>query len=240
MKQLALLLSLLLLVAGTAIANGDWYPPLRSRFKMPDLKIIDEKGQANLLAQKLSLVGTGPIFLLPAFTRCRGTCPVTVHSLIEATRDLDAQYPGKRHYRVMIISFDPQDRPADLARFRETEQVPASWSLVIAENGSSIRDFLDNFSYSVMTSKAGFDHPSEIFIFSEDLIWKGSLFGSTLNGAILDGAYKTASRNPTRRALTSVKSWLENPEWWAIAGGIGFVISILILLFLSRSFKSGG
>lgn len=65
-----------------------------------------------------------PTLLLPIFTRCTGTCPMTAHYLKRALAGAGTAF------RVVVFSFDAADTADDLREFRDRFALPAEWLVV--------------------------------------------------------------------------------------------------------------
>src|SRR6478672_726481 len=66
-----------------------------------------------------------PLIVLPIYTRCRSACVQNVAQLKKALADSSADL---RQFRVLLFSFDANDTPATLAKYRERESIPLNWS----------------------------------------------------------------------------------------------------------------
>jgi protein SCO1 len=62
------------------------------------------------------------------FTRCRGTCPLTVKNVQFYQRSLAPELRARLH--VTLVSFDPDDSPQVLARYQRDMSLDADWTLL--------------------------------------------------------------------------------------------------------------
>ena len=170
-----------------------------------------------LLLPQILITGA-PTLLLPVFTRCSGSCPVSVMNLREKA-------PLK--FRVVVLSFDPDDTPADLAEFRERMELPADWTVTQLPPAQT-RELLDGLGFHFMKSERGFDHPNQTFVFSARGAWAGTLNGSEFDG--LDAAWAKALR-----ADKSWLSWIDDPAAWISLAAAGVLLALLTAVRAARA-----
>jgi len=168
-----------------------------------------------------------PTLLLPIFTRCSGTCPLTASLLKEGLSS------ARAGFRVVVFSFDVEDTARDLRDFRERFSLPAAWTLLRAADGGSARAFLDALDFHFMRSGAGFDHPNRTFVFSPRGLWAATLAGSPFPASDLEAAYARALKADDPTPLHRLEAWLLRPAAWIALACAGFLLSLLALL-LSR------
>lgn len=190
------------------------------------------------LSERAASMGDGTLLLLPAFTRCHGSCPITVRALKKATElyasNGNKYSPGDREkppYRIILLSFDSGDSAADLSDFRKREGIPSSWKIVRSPDGQSVRGFLDQFRYFFMQSEAGFDHPRQLLVFSRDLRWAGNLSGSDLTAQDLKGAIE-------RTSTSRLRSIASHPTSWLFFGAMGLTAGLTLLLAAIRRLRT--
>ncbi len=100
----------------------------------PALAFRDEKGQAFTFGDM-----TGqPLVLVLSYYNCDGTCSVVNKDLSDLLKDVKGQVAG-RDYRILTVSFDPNDTAESLAKFRAKFDVPApilaAWRFALPANG---------------------------------------------------------------------------------------------------------
>ncbi|MFI5349273.1 MAG: SCO family protein [Elusimicrobiota bacterium] len=182
--------ALLALLAGTAsVVRAELVRPARAGVAVQDLAVIDEDGAPSGLR---ALAGGGPALLLPIFTSCAGTCPLTAEAL-------KAAFSGRpASFRVVVLTFDPADTARDLKAFRATHGLPAAWRLARGADAAATRAFLDQFDFRVMTAPGGFDHPNETFVLSPKGVWAGTFSGSSFSQDELEraGSWALAADSP--------------------------------------------
>ena len=181
--------------------------------------------------QELGLAGT-PTLLVPIFTRCTGTCPLTAVALNEAM----SQMPER--FRVVLLSFDTADTAEDLRHFRRRLGLPSNWLVLRAIDGKATREFFDDLDFHFMKTAAGFDHPNQTFVFSAKGIWAATFSGDPSSRDELDSARRraVAADNPT--ALRRLRDWLSRPEAWIALAFAGFLLSFGVILLVARSTKN--
>ena len=107
-------------------------PPARPGLVPRSLAILDEHDRH----QNLGTAGE-PTLLVPIFTRCAGSCPLTAVALKQA-------FPGaSADFRVILLSFDPKDVAADLRRFRQRLDLPSEWLVVRSIDAVATRELFD-------------------------------------------------------------------------------------------------
>lgn len=124
---------------------------------LPDLTLRTTDGQARSLS---SLWSEKPLMLTPIFSRCAHLCSPFLGSLKAAAADADG-----RDYRIVVLSFDPRDTPADLAvmaRSLELDSHPA-WVFACASEEDLDR-LLPALGFWKRWDErtAQFDHPAMI------------------------------------------------------------------------------
>ena len=97
--------------------------------KIPDITVWDEANVQHTLWDELRAAGTGPVIVLPVYTRCTMSCPVLARMLVQQTSQINGGTP----YRVLIFSFDPGDDAQALRQFRVQKKLPSAWILVRSE-----------------------------------------------------------------------------------------------------------
>jgi len=202
-------------------------PPARPGLVPRSLAILDEHDRH----QSLGTAG-GPTLLLPIFTRCAGSCPLTAVALKQAM-------PGaSTDFRVVLLSFDPKDVAADLRRFRERLDLPSEWLVVRSIDAVATRELFDDLDFPVMKSGSGFNHPDQTFVFSPQRHWAATLSGPPSKEE-LSSAYRRALAADDRTASRRLSTWLIRPEAWIVLGCAGFGVSLAAVLLLARRDKAG-
>jgi cytochrome oxidase Cu insertion factor (SCO1/SenC/PrrC family) len=194
--------------------------------QIPDLAVWDDANHQSTLWEKLRDAGLGPVVILPVYTRCTMSCPVTAKMLVKETAQMGRGEP----YRVLIFSFDPGDDAAALRQFRAQQGLPPAWILVRSD-AAGIRRFCDFFHYPVLTEGPVMIHNNQIFLLDHSFQWRVTFIDKDWNGAQL--------RKWMRRVeAPGILGWLAmNPEKLAFVGFGGLLLSLALILgvLLSRS-----
>src|SRR5689334_13343818 len=169
--------------------------------------------------------GGGPTLLLPVFTRCGGSCPLTAAALKQAMRGASADF------RVVLLSFDPRDTAADLRSFRKRLDLPSEWLLVRSIDAAATRELLDVLEFRVMSAGPDFNHPDQTFVFSPKGLWAATLSGPPSKEE-LSAAHRRALAADERTAARSLGVWLIRPEAWIALACAGFGLSLSAVLLL--------
>ena len=194
-------------------------PAGMSAGKIPDIAVWDEANVQHSLWDELRAAGSGPVLVLPVYTRCTMSCPVLARMLIQQT----AQISGGLPYRVLIFSFDPGDDAQALRQFRAQKNLPAAWILV-RSGAADIRRFCDFFHYTVMTEGAVMIHTNQMFLLDRNFQWRATFIDQSWSAADL--------RTWINRAESpGLFGWLAmNPEVLVFAGFGGLLLSLMLIL----------
>jgi cytochrome oxidase Cu insertion factor (SCO1/SenC/PrrC family) len=206
-----------LMLAGAASAA--LLPPQKSTV-LPEHPVVDEQGAARDLR---ALAAGAPTLLLPIFSRCTGSCPVTAVFL------RDALAGGPVPFRVIVFSFDARDQPRDLREFRRKFNLPREWMVVRSADAAAARSLLDALEFNLMTSGVGFDHPNETFVFSPGGRWAATLAGATFTVADLRTARGRALAADDPAPADRLGAWLILPEAWILLACAGLLLALIAL-----------
>ena len=131
----------------------------------PALSFRDDKGQAFSFGEM-----TGqPLVLVLSYYNCDGTCSVVNKDLGELLKGVKGQVPG-RDYRILTVSFDPNDTAETLAKFRAKFDVPApilaAWRFALPANEGDAKRLADLIGFKFFWSPRDkvFLHPG-VFAF---------------------------------------------------------------------------
>jgi len=167
---------------GRAIAQIDW---------------TDETNRAHNLSEFAGY----PLIVLPIYTRCRGAC---VQNVAQLKKALASSSADPRQFRVLLFSFDSTDSPAILAKYRERETIPLSWS-VGTTTQTNIDALLESLAFPVGKAGAEFTHPNSLFFLDANLHLAQWIYGTRYTPGDVDAALGIASGD---------SSWLaRNSEW---------------------------
>ncbi len=142
-----------------------------------------------------------PLIVVPIFTRCRTACVQNVAQLKQALASSSAD---PRQFRVLLFSFDAADSAAILAKYREREAIPLSWS-VGGSTQPNIDALLDSLGFVVGKAGTEFTHPNMVLFLDRDLRLAHWIYGTDYAKGEVDSALRIASGG---------SSWLvQNSEW---------------------------
>jgi len=202
-------------------------PPAQPGLVPRSLAVLDEQdGHQNF--------GTAgePTLLVPIFTRCTGSCPLTAVALKQAMPGAPADF------RVVLLSFDPKDTAADLRLFRKRLDLPSEWLVVRSIDAAATRELFDDLDFRVMNSGGGFNHADQTFVFSPKGLWAATLSGPPSKEE-LSSAHRRALAADDRTASRRLGAWLIRPEAWIVLACAGFGFSLAAVLLLARRVKAG-
>ena len=142
-----------------------------------------------------------PLIVLPIFTRCRTAC---IQSVARLKNALASSSADPRQFRVLLFSFDATDSAAVLARYRESEAIPLSWSIGTSTQ-PNIDVLLDSLGFRVGKAGSQFTHPNMLFFLDRDLRSAHWIYGTDFSPVEVDRGLRIASGD---------SSWLAtNSEW---------------------------
>lgn len=218
-----LLPSTLLLTLALALASGATAlavtPAGMNAGKIPDITVWDEANVQHSLWDELRAAGTGPVIVLPVYTRCTMSCPVLARMLVQQT----SQISGGTPYRVLIFSFDPGDDAQALRQFRVQKKLPSAWILV-RSGAADIRRFCDFFHYTVLTEGPVMIHTNQMFLLDHNLQWRATFIDQSWNAADLR-TWMSRAESP------GLFGWLAmNPEVLVFIGFGGLLLSLILIL----------
>lgn len=227
MLRAAALAAVLLALGGAARAS--LLPPERAQSLPRGLMASDERDQRRDLG---ATAAGAPALLLPIFTRCSGTCPLTAVLLKQALENARAPF------RVVVFSFDGEDGARDLAGFRERFHLPADWVLLRSGDAAATRAFFDGLDFHFMKAAGGFDHPNQTFVFSPRGAWAATLAGAAFSGGELEEAWRRALAADDPAASRRLAAWLIRPEAWIVLACAGLALSLAAILLVQRRSRS--
>jgi cytochrome oxidase Cu insertion factor (SCO1/SenC/PrrC family) len=174
---------LLVICATSLYANVVDLAPQRGR-SIPSINWTDESGRARQLSEFAGY----PLVLLPIYTRCPGPCLQNVDRLKEALAD-GSNNP--RQFRVLLFSFDPSDNATTLAKYRQRENIPLSWSIGVASQ-AEIDALLESIGVQIGKAGTEFTHPNIVLFFDSKLRIAKWIYGTAYSGRDIDAALKIA------------------------------------------------
>jgi len=210
-----------------SLVLAELLPPAQAGVVPRSLAVLDEQDRH----QNFETTG-GPTLLVPIFTRCAGSCPLTAVALKQAMAG------GSAEFRVVLLSFDPKDNAADLRHFRKRLDLPSEWLVVRSIDAAASRELFDDLGFRVMNSGGGFNHPDETFVFSPKGLWAATLSGPPSKEE-LSSAHRRALAADDRAVSRRLEAWLVRPEAWVMLACAGFGLALAAVLLLARTDKAG-
>lgn len=183
---------------------------------IPNIEVMDENGRVRNTSE---WAGT-PTIVAPLYSRCPLACPMIVRGLKRGIAETTTP-PSK--YRVVLFSFDPRDTAADLRRFRDRNNVPLNWSVVVAR-GNGARQLLDAIGYRYGDANGLYVHPNAVMVLTSDLKTAKFLFGTNYDARTLDEALAIAGGR---------RDWIGNYGGILLAGLL--LIALLAAVYLVNS-----
>lgn len=150
--------------------------------KVPsDVELTDHRGQTVTLGDLLD--ADRPVILLMAYYRCPMLCGLTINGVAAGLGDL--KWTLGEEFRVVTVSFDPRDGPADAERARvkaiEALGLDADqddWPFFVGEE-EQVRRLADalGFRYAYDERTDQYAHPAGVFILTPDGTLSRVLYG---------------------------------------------------------------
>ena len=168
---------------------------------------------------QLSALTGKPLIISPVFTSCRHTCTPITRSLSKATQSLKAK---GMDFRVLTLSFDPEDRVDNLRALRDSLNLPPEWTLAIADdvNRAQILKALD--FHTLRLEEGGFAHPNLVAVVDRNLKIVQYVYGVDFKPEQIERALNQADGN---------SSWFFRSRlvlfWLALAGVFASGIFVL-------------
>lgn len=160
-----------------------------------------------------------PWIASPVYTRCRSTCSPLTAALKRALAESGADA------RVVTFSFDPDERPEDLAAFRARLALPPGWLTLRATDRAALDAALATLDFRTVALADGqLDHPNLVVVLTPDMRVSEYLFGVDFTGQALAGALARARAGGAGRG-----AW--RAPLFALAA-LGFAASAFV--FVSR------
>ena len=159
-----------------------------------------------------------PLIILPIYTRCRGAC---VQNVAQLKKALASSSADPRQFRVLLFSFDATDSPAVLAKYREREAIPLSWSVGSASQ-TNIDALLESVAFPVGKAGAEFTHPNSLFFLDPNLHLAQWIYGTRYSSRDVDAALGIAFGN---------SSWLAQHSEWLYAVLLFSASALCVALF---------
>lgn len=187
---------------------------------------VDEQGRdvAGLLA---AADNRARVWIVsPIYTRCPFTCSPITTALKTALRESDL---AASDYRVISLSFDPNETAESLRAFRAALQLPADWLTIRAASPEALERTLKSLDFRTMAIGDGqYAHPNLLVVLAPDRRLNEYIFGVTFSPRQLAAAVRAA-----RSGGASSRAWY---GYLVVSAGIGLLVSgfVFCTLLLRR------
>jgi protein SCO1/2 len=132
-----------------------------------DLALLDEAGKRFTLGE---LFGK-PTLLLFSYYSCDGACPAVNRQLAQTIGGVKRLRAGE-DFRVLTLSFDPRDRPADLRKFVAAGGIEpgAGWRFALFAEAGDVKRIAESVGYRYFWSVRDrlFVHPAVLIVLSPE------------------------------------------------------------------------
>jgi len=180
---------------------------------------VDENGRdVAALAGTPNGLDPAPVWIVsPIYTRCPFTCSPITTALKTALRESDLEPSA---YRVVSLSFDPNETGESLRAFRAAMQLPAGWLTIRAASTDALERTLGNLDFRTMVIGDGqYAHPNLLAVLAPDMRLNEYIFGVTFSPTQMASAVRAARGGASSRARYG---------YVVVGSGIGLLVSAFI------------
>lgn len=170
-------LLLVILSLSALVASAEGRPLAR-------VDVIDDTGRIRSTDEWKGLT----TILVPMYARCPLACPRIISSMERAVAR--AETPPQS-FRVVVFSFDPNDKVEDLRRLRERHGVPLSWTIATAKP-ADIRRLMDSVDYRYAETNGLYAHRNVAIALTSGLETAKTFYAIDATGATIDEALAVA------------------------------------------------
>jgi cytochrome oxidase Cu insertion factor (SCO1/SenC/PrrC family) len=162
----------------------------------------------------------------PIYTRCPTTCSALTAALQAALRQSGLR---SADYRVVSLSFDPEETDASLAEFRDRLRLPPEWITLRAADRAALERTLGTLDFRTMQLDGGaIEHPNLVAVLDGGRRVVAFVYGIPLSAAELTRAVTRA-----RAGASPLDGW--RPYAFLFAA-LGFIASAAVFIaLLSRA-----
>lgn len=214
-----------------------------------ELAFRDEAGRAVLLG---SAFREGrPVLLVMAYTRCGMLCPLVLHGVAAGVRGMP-EAPGEG-YRVLTVSLDPRDTPAEAGKVAaglraEAEIAPgaegwAVWTGAEAEIHALADELGFRYRYDAQSDQ--YAHPAVAFVLTPEGKVSRYLYGVEFPPTVLERSLAEARAGRSVSSLERVllrcfhyvpalRRYGAAVEWFIRSGGVLVLLSLGALFLWMR------
>jgi protein SCO1/2 len=151
--------------------------------------LVDENGRSFRVGELLGK----PTILVLSYFGCDGACPTINRNLANAL-DKVQRFKLGRDYQVLTVSFDPQDEPAQAAKFLQSSAADPSsaegWRFAVLADrqAESIKAFADQVGFNYFWSRADkmFVHPNVLVFLTPEGRVARYIYGTQMDAQNLE------------------------------------------------------
>jgi protein SCO1 len=171
------------------------------------VQLVDEAGRTVTLGEYFS---NSPVILVLEYLRCRSLCGVTLRNLVSGTLNRLPLLAG-RDYKLVAVSIDPRDKPADAAAAR------AKYAKLLDRGGESGLHFLTaaplavrmiadavGFRYRYDSFLDAYIHPAGFIVAAPDGVISHYVEGIAISPADLVQAFADAQQDKSQGLLARI------------------------------------
>jgi len=168
--------------------------------------LTDEDGRAVSLG---SYFAKAPVILVLDYLRCTSLCGVTLRNLVEALDRMPLE--PARDYRLVAVSIDPRDQPADAAAARAKyagllgrDSGTRGLHFLTASSPAAVREIADavGFPYRYDALSDAYIHPAGFVVAAADGVITRYVEGVAISPDALVGAVADAELDKSQGPLT--------------------------------------
>jgi protein SCO1/2 len=217
------------LALSRAAMAGTLLPPDPARAvgnRVPFDGFTDENGRplASLVPSADLQRDPRPWIVSPMYTHCPHTCSALTAGL---RRALDRSGLSPSEYRIVSVSFDPEETDERLRAFRARMHLPGGWLTLRARDQSSLQGTLRSLDFrTISTGDGDFDHPNLVAILAPDQRLVSYLFGIDFSPSALARDVRRA-----RDGFSPVDSWRPYLFFFAAVGFTASAAAFGLLLW---------
>lgn len=164
-----------------------------------------------------------PWVVSPIYTQCQSTCSAITSGLAAALRRGGLKPDD---YRVLSLSFDPQETDAGLAAFRARMQLPPEWATVRAADPATLQRVLRSLDFRTLQLDNGhFEHPNLVTVLDAERRAVAIVYGVTPSATDLAAAVSRA-----RDGVSALDRWRPYLFFFAVVGLLASAAVFFLLL----------
>jgi protein SCO1/2 len=164
---------------------------------LPDVELEDDIGRTFRIRD----LHGAPLIISPVFTSCLHTCTPLTRSLLKTVLALQAK---KINFRVLTLSFDPDETTESLRQLRQNVGLPSEW-LLARGTKEQVHKLLESIDFKTLRlEEGGFAHPNLIAVVRADGSLSSYVYGVDFPIFEVEKALVAASR-PVGMSRTTLR-----------------------------------